>query len=65
MEKKGAAAMTVFSPPEVQHLIDQGHLIIIHEGRALKLDKWVDKHPGGRLAIMHMVGRDASDEINA
>ncbi|KAL8337525.1 hypothetical protein RB598_006428 [Gaeumannomyces tritici] len=62
MDEKRAAKKV--SPTEAQQLIDQGHLIVIHEGQALKLDKWIDKHPGGRLAIMHMVGRDASDEIN-
>lgn len=49
---------------EVKELIDDGKLIVIYEGYALKLDSWIDKHPGGRLAILHMVGRDASDEIN-
>lgn len=63
MDEKRAAQKV--SPAEVRHLIDQGSLIVIHEGLALKLDKWIDKHPGGRLAILHMVGRDASDEINA
>lgn len=28
-----------------------------------KLDSWLSKHPGGELAILHFVGRDASDEI--
>lgn len=49
---------------KVKELIDDGKLIVIYEGCALKLDSWIDKHPGGRLAILHMVGRDASDEIN-
>lgn len=49
---------------EVKELIDDGKLIVIYEGFALKLDSWINKHPGGRLAILHMVGRDASDEIN-
>lgn len=52
------------SASEVKELIDDGKLIVIHEGYALKLDSWINKHPGGRLAILHMVGRDASDEIN-
>ncbi|KAK2615140.1 hypothetical protein N8I77_001916 [Diaporthe amygdali] len=52
------------SASEVKELIDDGKLITIYEGYALKLDSWINKHPGGRLAILHMVGRDASDEIN-
>lgn len=53
------------SVAEVARLIDQGQPIVIHEGYALQLATWIDKHPGGRLAILHMVGRDATDEINA
>lgn len=54
----------LISAREVEGLIAEGQLIVIYEGLALKLDGWLDKHPGGHLAIMHMVGRDASDEIN-
>ncbi len=54
----------VLSPAAVEALIANGHTIVISEGRVLKLDGWLEKHPGGRLAIMHMVGRDATNEIN-
>lgn len=54
----------IISPREVEGLIADGHLIVIHEGDALKLDSWINKHPGGKLAIFHMIGRDATDEIN-
>jgi delta8-fatty-acid desaturase len=54
----------IISPSEVQTLVAAGQLLVVHEGNLLKLDGWIDKHPGGRLAIMHMVGRDATDEIN-
>jgi delta8-fatty-acid desaturase len=30
-----------------------------------KLNSWLDRHPGGELAILHFVGRDATDEIEA
>lgn len=48
----------------IEGLIAAGRTIVISEGRVLQLDSWLDKHPGGRLAILHMVGRDATDEIN-
>jgi len=48
----------------VEKAISEGELIIIHEGYAMRLNNWIDRHPGGRLAILHMVGRDATDEIN-
>lgn len=54
----------LISAREVERLVADGQLIVIHDGYALKLDKWIDRHPGGRLAILHMVGRDATDEIN-
>lgn len=54
----------LISAREVERLVGDGQLIVIHEGYALKLDSWIDRHPGGRLAILHMVGRDATDEIN-
>ncbi|RXW15774.1 hypothetical protein EST38_g10088, partial [Candolleomyces aberdarensis] len=28
-------------------------------------DKWLDAHPGGNLSLLHFVGRDATDEIEA
>jgi delta8-fatty-acid desaturase len=49
----------------VEDLIANGHIIVVFEDYVLKLDNWIAKHPGGRLAILHMVGRDATDEIKA
>ena len=54
----------ILSATAVRRLIASGKHIVISEGRVLQLDGWLDKHPGGKLAIMHMVGRDATDEIN-
>ena len=52
------------SAQKVEQLVAQGEPIVIHEGYALNISTWIDSHPGGRLAILHMVGRDATDEIN-
>jgi hypothetical protein len=49
---------------EIESLVLQGASIVIHEGHALDLGEWINRHPGGKLAILHMVGRDATDEIN-
>ena len=54
----------IISPREIENFIAEGQLIVIHEGHVLRLDGWLKKHPGGKLAILHMVGRDATDEIN-
>ncbi|KAI1318539.1 hypothetical protein F5Y16DRAFT_406284 [Xylariaceae sp. FL0255] len=56
---------TVLTPRAIEGMIADGHIITIYEDSVLRLDAWLDKHPGGRLAILHMVGRDATDEINA
>jgi hypothetical protein len=55
---------TFLEPEAIEALIDQGHPIVVHEGYALDLEAWINHHPGGKLAILHMVGRDATDEIN-
>ncbi|KAK4675215.1 hypothetical protein QC764_500210 [Podospora pseudoanserina] len=55
----------VLCPRAVQDLIADGHIIVIYDEYVLKLDSWLERHPGGSLAILHMVGKDATDEINA
>jgi delta8-fatty-acid desaturase len=47
----------------IEDMIARGQVIIILNGRVLKLDDWIERHPGGKLAVLHMVGRDASNEI--
>ncbi|KAH9208419.1 fatty acid desaturase-domain-containing protein [Leptodontidium sp. 2 PMI_412] len=56
---------TVLCPVEINQLIDDGHAIVILDRKVLKLDSWLQYHPGGDKCILHMVGRDASDEIVA
>lgn len=53
-----------FDRAEVEDLINKGQLIVISNGLVLRLDKWVDYHPGGRLPILHMVGKDATDPLS-
>ncbi|KAL1958512.1 hypothetical protein VTO42DRAFT_4376 [Malbranchea cinnamomea] len=55
----------IISRREIEGQIAEGKHIVIFEGRVLKIDAWLDFHPGGDKAIKHMVGRDATDEINA
>lgn len=58
------ASKRQISADEVAQLIAQDEVVIIHEGYALQLGEWINNHPGGKIAILHMVGRDATDEIN-
>lgn len=45
--------------------IAEGETLVVHRQRVYKLDSWLARHPGGELAILHFVGRDATDEIEA
>ncbi len=57
--------LPVLSRAEIRALIGAGRHIIIVDGAAIKCDAWMPYHPGGDKAIKHMVGRDATDEVNA
>lgn len=55
----------IYSREEVEDLIANGRTIIVFDGKVLKVDAWLKYHPGGDKAIMHMIGRDATDEVTA
>ena len=63
IEEKGGKSFPLISRREVESLIAEGRSIIIVSQHALKVDSWVNYHPGGDKAIAHMVGRDATDEV--
>lgn len=50
---------------EIEGLIADGATVFILEGKVMRVDCWLDFHPGGDKAIRHMVGRDATDEVSA
>ncbi|KAA8647208.1 hypothetical protein EYZ11_006855 [Aspergillus tanneri] len=56
---------TILSRRYIEGQIAEGKHVIIFDGRVLKVDAWINFHPGGDKSIKHMVGRDATDEINA
>ncbi|KAK9457758.1 fatty acid desaturase-domain-containing protein [Dipodascopsis uninucleata] len=60
-----ATPTTILSRREIENLIYEGKVIIIYENRVLNIGSWLPKHPGGDIVAYHMVGRDATDEINA
>lgn len=55
----------LLSRRHIEGLIAEGRHVLIFDNRVLKVDAWIKFHPGGDKAIKHMVGRDATDEINA
>lgn len=56
---------TLLSRRYIEGLIAEGKHVIIYEKSVLKVDAFLKFHPGGEKPIKHMVGRDATDEINA
>ncbi|CAO2654268.1 Nn.00g110010.m01.CDS01 [Neocucurbitaria sp. VM-36] len=54
----------VLSRREIEGQIANGRSIVIVDNKVLKVDAWLSYHPGGDKAIRHMVGRDATDEVN-
>lgn len=55
----------VLTRQQVETMISDGRSVIIVDGNVLKVDAWLKYHPGGDIAIKHMIGRDATDEVNA
>src|SRR5271170_3398638 len=55
----------IWSRRQIEGLIAEGRKIIILDGQVIKSDAWLPYHPGGDKAILHMVGRDGTDEIRA
>lgn len=55
----------IFSRAEIEHRIAQGDAIVLYEHHVLRLNKWIKYHPGGDKAVYHLVGRDATDEMDA
>ena len=63
--KHAGRSEVLLSRRQIEGLIADGRSIIIVDQRVLKVDAWMKYHPGGDKAIKHMVGRDATDEVNA
>ncbi|KDR84917.1 hypothetical protein GALMADRAFT_233386 [Galerina marginata CBS 339.88] len=59
-------ATTLWTRAQVAARILNGDTLIVYHGHLLSIpQKWLDAHPGGSLAFLHFVGRDATDEIEA
>ncbi|KAK1975928.1 hypothetical protein LZ30DRAFT_693236 [Colletotrichum cereale] len=50
---------------DVEALVAQGRKLFILDDFVIKADAWIPYHPGGNKSILHMVGRDATDEVTA
>ncbi|EMC95925.1 hypothetical protein BAUCODRAFT_34682 [Baudoinia panamericana UAMH 10762] len=50
---------------DIEALIAKGSKLVIVDGRVLLTNAWLPYHPGGDKAILHMVGRDGTNEVKA
>ncbi|KIR54283.1 delta8-fatty-acid desaturase [Cryptococcus gattii Ru294] len=55
----------IWDRTEIATRITQGQQLIIYRDRILNVTPWAPYHPGGALALLHFVGRDATNEIEA
>lgn len=60
-----ASALPQLTRDEIAHLVSLGHVLVLKRRQVFRLNSWLARHPGGHLAILHFVGRDASNEIDA
>ena len=59
-------ALPLWNRDDVAAHILNGDAIFIYRSRVVRPSQsWLSKHPGGDLAILHFVGRDATDEVDA
>lgn len=57
---------TVWTRSDIADRIIRGENLVIYRGQLLRIPQsWLQAHPGGALSILHFVGRDATDEIEA
>lgn len=61
----GARGVQTLSSNDIKALIEANNEIIIYKNQVLKVNAWLEHHPGGALVLKHCVGKDATDEINA
>lgn len=40
-----------------ERIIEHGDLLVIYFNKIYRLNSWIKHHPGGELAILHMVGK--------
>lgn len=63
-EVNASKTLPLMSRDEIEDLIANGRHIVIYREYVLKLDAWLNYHPGGAKSIMHLVGRDGTDWVD-
>jgi delta8-fatty-acid desaturase len=49
----------------IDQRVAKGEILVIIHNKVYDLTRWIDKHPGGELAIKHLNGKDATDAVLA
>ncbi|KAK9710677.1 hypothetical protein K7432_008281 [Basidiobolus ranarum] len=60
-----APSVSSFTMEEVRSRVKTGEILIVYDRQIYKLNKWIKHHPGGELAVRHMLGKDATDVVRA
>lgn len=56
----------IWTRDQIADRILAGETLVILENKVVRIPpSWLSAHPGGTLAVLHFVGRDATDEIHA
>lgn len=55
----------VLQQQDVIELLKRDRAVVIYKDNVLDVTNWLARHPGGDKAILHMVGKDATDEMLA
>lgn len=55
----------VLKQQDVIDLLNKDRAVVIYKDNVLDVTNWMVRHPGGDKAILHMVGKDATDEMLA
>ena len=58
-------AKRLISRRQIIEWIAEGKAIVLYDRNVLNLTAWIKYHPGGETAVYHMIGKQASDEMNA
>lgn len=64
-DERTLEGLVTFTRDQIKARIANGEVLVLHKACVYKLNSWLKKHPGGELAILHFVGRDATNEIEA
>lgn len=63
LQQQSSRAVKVLLRDVIANLIGLGKAVVIYKNNVLNLTPWIKYHPGGDKAVYHMVGRDATDEM--